>query len=72
MRLGKRQKEIIALMKTNPDSFFIHHKKYNGKMCFRLMSSEMSPIANVKLARVHKLLDKGVLFISGRIKYYLK
>jgi len=72
MRLGKRQKEIIELMKDNPGSFFIYHRKYNGKKCFRLMSCEMSPIKNIKTSRVIKLLTKGLLFEDFKKRFHLK
>ena len=61
MKLTKKQKEISTLIKNNVGSFIKAHVTPTGRECFRLMSSDMSPIANIRSGIVQQLNNKNVL-----------
>ena len=69
MRIGKKERGILDLLHLHK-GFLTLHKKYNGRICYRLLPNEMSPVLNCKKKIVLRLFEKGLL-VRGEKKFLL-
>lgn len=62
VKLGKRQLEIVELLKTDNERFIHHIQDYStGKQIFTLSDKDGNDLLSLRLALFQSLINKGLL-----------
>lgn len=60
-----KQRHILKYLGDNAGSFLKMHITPSGRMCYRLIDFDRSPVANVQSRSVRKLLTLNKLLSAG-------
>jgi hypothetical protein len=65
MRLTKAQYEVKRLLVQYEGSVIVRHRKITGTECYRLLTFDHNPVANMRRSVLHGLVQKGVVMRVG-------